>query len=130
MIDDKVVTIGAKDEMITTIFTEDIYIEPNEDALDSLFQSFELVNATFMGEELPIVEPHLWKSTHSGLKMSVGKGSYAEQGLGKNLQGMAQALQVTTQANKRGLGFKANAHSRKRQEKMTCNHEMTWLLGQ
>ena len=50
VIDDKLVTIRAEEEMIATTFTEDIYIEPNEDAPDSSFQSFEFVNATFMGE--------------------------------------------------------------------------------
>ena len=58
-------------------------------------------------------QPHILKSTYSSLKMTIGKGSPAEKGLGKNLQGMAKALQVTTHANKKGLGFQANGHSRK-----------------
>ena len=105
VIDDKVFTIRAEEEMIATAFTDDIYIEPNEEAPNSSFQSFEFVNATFMGEGLSIFEPHLSKSTHSGLKITVDKGSRAGKGLGKNLQGMARALQVTTQTNKKGLGF-------------------------
>ena len=83
-----------------------------------------------MEERLPIVKSHLSKSTYLGLQMIVHKGSHAEKGLGKNLQRMAQALQVTTQANKWGLRFKANAHSRKRQEKRTYNHEMARSLSQ
>ena len=82
-----------------------------------------------MGEGLPIVEPHLSKSTHSGLKMTVGKVSRTGKGLGKNLQGMARALQVITQTNKKGLGFQANAHSREQREKRTYNQEMTRSLG-
>ena len=129
VIDDKVVTIRAEEEMIANTFTDDIYIEPNEEALDSSFQSFEFINATFVGEGLSIVEPHLSKSTHSGLKMTVGKGSRAGKGLGKNLQGMARALQVITQTNKKGLGFQANAYSREQREKRTYNQEMTQSLG-
>ena len=89
VIDDKVVTIRAEKEMIATTFSEDIYIKPDEDAPNLSFQSFEFVNTMFMGEGLPIVKPHLSKSTHSSLKMTVGKGSRAGKGLGKNLQGMA-----------------------------------------
>ena len=43
MIDDKVVTIRAEEEMITIAFNGDIYIEPNKDAPDSSFQSFTFV---------------------------------------------------------------------------------------
>ena len=91
VIDDKVVTIRAEEEMIATTITDDIYIEPNKDAPDSSFQSFEFIKVTFVGERLPIVKPHLSKSTHSGLKMTVGKGSCAGKGLGKNLQGIWNA---------------------------------------
>ena len=61
MINDKVVTIGAKEKMIATSFTDDIYIEPDEDVLDSSFQSFKFINTAFVGEGLPIVKPHMSK---------------------------------------------------------------------
>jgi len=130
IIENKVVTIGGEEDIIAATSTDAPYIEPNEDIPESSFQSFEFVNATYIKEGTPVVKPHLSRSTHTGLKLTVGKGARAGRGLGKSLQGIAKALKVTTQMDKRGLGFKQNGQQKRRQIQKARERRVAGLLGQ
>jgi len=130
VIDDKVVSVGAEEEMVASTFTGETYVEPNEDVPEPSFQSFEFVNATFVGEGLPIVEPHLSKSAHMGLKLTVGKGCQAGKGLGRYLQGIVRALKPVSQIDKKGLGFRPNHLLLKQQAKKARAQRLARLMGQ
>ena len=79
VIGNKVVSIGREEDIIAITSTDARYIEPNDDVLESSFQSFEFVSATYVKEWLPIAKPSLLKSTHMGLKLAVGKDAESQK---------------------------------------------------
>lgn len=68
------------------------YIEAAEEALESAFQSFEVVNALYAREGSAIRKPRLSKTSLNVAKVMMKQKYIPGKGLGKRLQGITNPL--------------------------------------
>ncbi|KAL4375941.1 hypothetical protein GQ457_02G028720 [Hibiscus cannabinus] len=93
VIDGRLISVGAKEDIIASTSTDAPYIDVDENAIECTFRSLEFVNATFVAERKKIPKPRLSKNTLMGVRLTVGKGARSGKSLGKSLQGMHTSLQ-------------------------------------
>ncbi|XP_052484826.1 uncharacterized protein LOC128039929 [Gossypium raimondii] len=80
VIDGRLVTINAEEDIIAIVTSDTPYIEPEEEALECSFRSLEFVNATSIVEGNKIPMPSISKTMKIGLQMTVGKGAVPGEG--------------------------------------------------
>ena len=73
VVEENLVTIVAKEDMIATTTTTTPYLEVKEDAIECLFQSFEIATATNTKDEPETPTSHLSHNTWMILKQTIDK---------------------------------------------------------
>ncbi|KAK8984612.1 hypothetical protein V6N11_047832 [Hibiscus sabdariffa] len=66
VIDGRLVSVGAEEDIIASASTDALYIDVDEKAIECTFRSLEFVNATFVAERKKIPKPRLLKNTMMG----------------------------------------------------------------
>ena len=99
--------------MIATTTTTTPYLEVEENATEYAFRSFEIATTISMKDELEILVPYLSKNTWIGVNQLIGRGAKVGCGLGKNLQGMNQAIFVVPKYDRYGIGYQSIIMGRK-----------------
>ena len=99
--------------MILTTTTTTSYLEVKENATECAFKSFEIATTTSIKDKPKIFAPHLSKNTWMGVNQLIGRGAKAGCGLGKDLQGMNQAIFVVPNYNRYEIGYQFNNYGKK-----------------
>ena len=128
VVEENLITIVVEEDMITTTTTTTPYHEVKEDVTECAFRSFEIAKATSMKDEPEILAPHLSKNTWIGENQLIGRGAKVGCGLGKNLQGMNQAIFVVPKYDRYGIGYQFNNYGKKGYLKM--QHRQVNFRGQ
>ncbi|KAL4296072.1 hypothetical protein GQ457_12G016210 [Hibiscus cannabinus] len=79
VIDGKLVTIKAEEDIIASISSNAPYIEVDEDAVECTFRSLELVNATFVEENKRMAQFRLSRCAKMQVRQTYGKGHRLEK---------------------------------------------------
>jgi len=114
IVDNKLVIIHAKDDMLVTKPSSTPYIEVAEEALETSFQSPEIVNATYVKEGNLIVEPHLSGASKMIAKVMIENGYQHGEGLGKDEKGRTQLVELHGNRDRFRLGYKPTKEDRNR----------------
>ena len=72
---EQLISVAVEENVVATLTISNLYIDVDENTAVCSFQSFEVVNATFVHEGKKISTPRLSKVTKMGVKQTVGKGS-------------------------------------------------------
>ena len=115
VIEGRLVTIGAEEDIIASVTDDMPYIEADSEAIECSFRSLEFVNATFVIEMSKIPEPKISKATSMSLQLTMGKGALPGRGLGKYLQGRVGVPILVNKQDRYGLGYKPNARERRKE---------------
>ncbi|XP_052486345.1 uncharacterized protein LOC128041071 [Gossypium raimondii] len=115
VVEGRLVTIGAEEDIIASVTDDMPYIETNSEAIECSFRSLEFVNATFVIERSKIPEPKISKATSMSLQLTMGKGALPGKGLGKYLQGRVEVPILVNKQDHYGLGYKPNARERRKE---------------
>ena len=70
VVKEQLVSMVTKDDIVATLTTSNSYIIVNENAIESSFQSLEVVNATFVGIGKKVLIPRLSKVTKIRVKQT------------------------------------------------------------
>ncbi|XP_039021236.1 uncharacterized protein LOC120153320 [Hibiscus syriacus] len=112
IIDRRLVSIGAEQEIIASVTSETPYIDINEDTLECSFRALEFINATYVAEDSRIPRPALSNYTKMTVRQTLGRGAKIGKGLGKELQGQLRHITVEWKNDRFGLGFKPTFQQR------------------
>ena len=93
VVEESLITVVAKEDMIVTTTVTAPYLEIKEDATKCSFRSFEIAITT--KEKPKALISHLSQNTQMILKQTIGKGARAGYGLGKDLQGKHMVISST-----------------------------------
>ena len=110
VVEESLIRVVAKEDMIATTTTTTPYLEVKEDAVECSFKSLEIATAT--KEEPEALMSHLSQNTQMVLKQTIGKGAKFGHGLGRDLQGMQMVLSSTTKHNLHGIGYQLHEQKR------------------
>lgn len=112
----KIITIRGEDALLICRADPIPYVTEEEGVLESTVQGFEVVNATFIGQEtrrFPLQIPVEVKMLRSMLK----QGFHPGQGLGPMGQGIREIVHISPTKGTFGLGFKPSAKDREEQRR-------------
>ncbi|XP_017428581.2 uncharacterized protein LOC108336620 [Vigna angularis] len=109
---DKLVIVSGEEDLLVSGPSSARYIEAAEEALETTFQSLEIVGNAYV-EPFP-VNPHLSRVSILMPKVLLKEGCTHGKGLGKHGQGRAFPLEVVENKNRYGLGYKPTKEDRKR----------------
>ncbi|KAA3467285.1 hypothetical protein EPI10_002310 [Gossypium australe] len=115
VIEGRLVTINAEEDIIATVTNDASYLEANEEAIECSFRSLEFVNATFILEGNEVLVPKISKTTRMGMQMMMGKRALPGKGLGRHFQGEIQVPMLKEKRDHFGLGFRPDARQKKRE---------------
>ncbi|KAK9042316.1 hypothetical protein V6N11_017393 [Hibiscus sabdariffa] len=113
VIDGKLVTIKAEEDIIASISSNTPYIEVDEDVVECSFRSLELVNATFVEENKKMTCFRMSRCTKMQVKQTYGKGTRIGKGFGRRLQGRLYPIFVKAKLDRFGLGYHPDRHGRR-----------------
>ncbi|KAK8559400.1 hypothetical protein V6N13_026823 [Hibiscus sabdariffa] len=113
VIDGKLVTVRAEEDIVATIATDTPYVEMDEDAVECSFRSLELVSATFVEENKVIRRPRLSRCAKMQVRQTLGRGAQINRGFGKQLQGRLYPVFVKGKTDRFGLGYQPGRRERK-----------------
>ena len=85
VVEEQLISVAAEKDVIATLTTSNLCMEANENVVKCLFQSLEVVDATFFEEGQKITKPRLSKVTMIGAKQTVRKRVKVGLGLRKYL---------------------------------------------
>ncbi|KAK8649493.1 hypothetical protein V6N13_130222 [Hibiscus sabdariffa] len=113
VIDGKLVTIKAEEDIIASISSDTPYIEVDEDAVECTFRSLELVNAIFVEENKRTTQFGLSRCSNMQVRQTYGKGAHIGKGFGRRLQGRLYPVFVKAKLDRFGLGYHPDRHGRR-----------------
>ena len=85
VVEENLITVVAKEDMIATTTITTPYLEVKKDATECSFRSFEVATVTNTKDEPKMLMSHLSQNARMILRQTIGKGSKTRHGLGKNL---------------------------------------------
>ncbi|XP_052734034.1 uncharacterized protein LOC108321519 [Vigna angularis] len=109
---DKLVIISGEEDLLVSGPSSTRYIEAAEEALETAFQSLEIVGNTYV-EPFPM-NPHLSCTSIMAAKVMLKEGYKYGNGLGKYGQGRTFPLEMIGNKNRYGLGYRPNKEDDKR----------------
>ncbi|XP_052735536.1 uncharacterized protein LOC128197521 [Vigna angularis] len=109
---DKLVIVSGEEDLLVNGPSSTRYIEAAEEALETAFQSLEIVGNACV-EPFP-VNPHLSCASIMMAKIMLKEGYIYGEGLGKYRQGRAFPLEIVKNKKRYGLGYKPTKEDRKR----------------
>ncbi|KAL6570705.1 hypothetical protein OROGR_000255 [Orobanche gracilis] len=114
IVDDKLVIVSAEEDMLISMPTSTPYIEVDAEALETPFQSLEIVNATHVKERIPIPKVDLFGMSTVAEKLMREQGYQYGQGLGKAGQGSARLIEFPINKDRSGIGYAPTLADKKR----------------
>ncbi|KAK9045151.1 hypothetical protein V6N11_059040 [Hibiscus sabdariffa] len=130
IIDGKLVTIKAEEDIIASISSNTPYIEMDEDAVECSFMSLELVNATFVEEKKRITHFRLSRCAKMQVRQTLGKGAHIGKGFGRRLHGRLYPIFVKAKLDRFGLGYNPDRQGRKEVMKKSREKRKARLIGE
>jgi len=112
VMDDKLVIVSGEEDILVSGPSSSRYIEVVEEALETTFQSLEIVGSAYV-EPYPM-NPHLSRASLMTAKIMLKEGYEYEKGLGKDKQGLIFPLEVTEKRKRYGLGYKSTREDKRR----------------
>ncbi|XP_052723845.1 uncharacterized protein LOC128193782 [Vigna angularis] len=109
---DKLIIVSGEEDLLVSGPSSTRYIEAAEEALETAFQSLEIVGNTYV--EPFLVNPHLSGTSIMMAKVMLKEGYKYGNGLGKYGQGRTFPLEVIENKNRYGLGYKPSKGDKKR----------------
>jgi len=109
---DKLVIVSGEEDILVSGPSSSRYIEAAEEALETTFQSLEIVGNAYV-EPFPM-NPHLSRTSLMTAEVMLKEGYEYGKGLGKYEQGLMYPLEVTEKKNKYGLGYKPTKEDKRR----------------
>ena len=106
VVEESLITVVAKEDMIATTTVTTLYLEVKEDATECSFRSFEIATSTNTKDELKTPMSYLSQSAQMILRQTIDKEAKTGHGLGKNLQGMQMVISSAPKRNRYGIGSK------------------------
>lgn len=106
VINDKLVVVSAEEDLLVSKPLSTPYIEAAEEALETSFQALEIVNATYVGEEMPVIKAHPSDASLMVAKVMLEGGYQHGRGLGKYGQGITEFPMLIGNKDRYGLGYK------------------------
>ena len=94
MVEEQLISVAAEEDIVATLTTSNSYINVDENSIECSFQSFKVVNDSFIREGKKILTPRMSKITKMEVKQIVGKGARAGIGLGKFLQRASKVIPI------------------------------------
>ncbi|KAG2394489.1 RNA-directed DNA polymerase-like protein [Vigna angularis] len=118
---DKLVIISGEEDLLVSGPSSTRYIEAAEEALETAFQSLEIVGNTYV--EPFSMNPHLSCTSIMAAKVMLKEGYKYGNGLGKYGQGRTFPLEMIGNKNRYGLGYRPNKEDDKRliEERKKCS---------
>jgi len=105
-IDDKLVIVFAKDDILVSKPSSTSYIEATEEALETSFQTLEIANTGYVKEGMLIIEPRPSDAFIMVVRIMLDNGYQYGHGLGRNEQGLNQVPKLMENKGRFGLGYK------------------------
>ncbi|XP_052728311.1 uncharacterized protein LOC108320289 [Vigna angularis] len=109
---DKLIIVSGEEDLLVNGPSSTRYIEAAEEALETAFQSLEIVGNTYV-EPFP-KNPHLSCTSIMMAKVMLKEGYKYGNGLGKYGQGRTFPLEVIGNKNRYGLGYRPSKEDNKR----------------
>ncbi|XP_052736677.1 uncharacterized protein LOC128197875 [Vigna angularis] len=109
---DKLVIVSGEEDLLVSGPSSTRYIEVAEEALETAFQSLEIVGNAYV-EPFP-VNSHLSRASIMMAKVLLKEGYMPGRGLGKHGQGRTFPLKVVENRNRYGLGYKPTKEDKRR----------------
>jgi len=109
---DKLVIVSGEEDILVSGPSSSRYIEVAEEALETAFQSLEIVGSTYV--EPYLMNPQLSRASLMTAKIMLKEGYEYGKGLGKDKQGLIFPLEVTEKRNRYGLGYKPTREDKRR----------------
>ncbi|XP_052725995.1 uncharacterized protein LOC128194433 [Vigna angularis] len=109
---DKLIIVSGEEDLLVSGPSSTRYIEAAEEALETAFQSLEIVGNTYI-EPFP-KNPHLSCTSIMMAKVMLKEGYKFGNGLGKYGQGRTFPLEVIGNKNRYGLGYRPNKEDNKK----------------
>ena len=97
MVEGQLISVAAEEDIVATLTTFNSYIDVNENTIECLFQSLEVVNAIFVKKGKKIPTPHLSKVIKMGIKQIIERSTswiWARKISAWNTQSCASNLKI------------------------------------
>ncbi|XP_073221489.1 uncharacterized protein [Cicer arietinum] len=112
MVNDQLVIMSGEGDLLVSNLSTTPYIETAEDALETAFQTLEIVDTAYV-ETTPI-EPHMSNTAIMVAKFMSSRGHHPWHGLGKDEEGLKEPLELPENRDKWGLGYKPTRDDKRR----------------
>ena len=112
IINDKLIIVSGKEDLLVCGPTFTPYIEAAEEALETSFQALKIISTTYI--EPFRVDPHLSSASLMVARTMMEKGYECGNGLGKNNDGSVKPLELIENRGRYGLGYRPTQADRKR----------------
>ncbi|XP_027905771.1 uncharacterized protein LOC114165323 [Vigna unguiculata] len=109
---DKLVIVSGEEDILVSGPSSSRYIEAAEEALETAFQSLEIVGNAYV-EPYPM-NPRLSCASLMTAKVMLKEGYEYGKRLGKDKQGLIFPLEITKKRNRHGLGYKPTREDKRR----------------
>lgn len=114
IIDKNLISISGEEDLLVTKPPSMPYVEAAEEALESAFQSFEVVNVTYIGEGSPIPKPRPSGASMMMAKVMLENSHHPGKGLGRYCQGTEKPIHLPRNDERLGLGYEPTRTGRRR----------------
>ncbi|RDY04164.1 hypothetical protein CR513_12142, partial [Mucuna pruriens] len=101
--DGQLISVMGEKEMMVSTPLPTIYIEGDEEALETSFQALEIVGTTSVEPERGDLKPS--KAAIMAVKVLITNGFEPGKGLGRRLDGIAKLVEIQKNPGRAGLGY-------------------------
>lgn len=129
LVGDYLVCLGGEEDLLVTMSPTTPYIDAAEEAVESSFRAFEVVNALYVGVGSQIPEPQVSAVALLVMKQTLGRGWKAGCGLGKNLNGILEPPAIIEKKDRYGLGYRPTEKDKERERQEKKEKRMAKLKG-
>nr|KYP36696.1 hypothetical protein KK1_042162 [Cajanus cajan] len=112
IVEDKLVIVSGEEDMLVSCPTPTRYIEATEEALETSFQSLEIISTAYV--ESPMGSPQSSSASMMVAKVMMNGGYQPGLGLGKCLEGVTKLIDLPENKNRWGLGYKPTQADKRR----------------
>lgn len=130
VVEDKIVVVFGEEEMLVNKPSPFRYVEAAEESLETSFQSLEIANAVFGGNELSSPVIKLSKNEEMVARIMMSKGYQLGRGLGKVGQGILAPVRLEENKGRYGLGYHPSEAERKKLAEERRGEWLAKLRGQ
>ncbi|XP_047172662.1 uncharacterized protein LOC124840622, partial [Vigna umbellata] len=127
VMDNQLIIVSGEEDFLVKGPLSTRYIEAAEEALETAFQSLEIIGNTYI-EPMP-VNPYLSSASLMTAKVMLKEGFKHGKGLGKYGQGRTLLLELVENKNRYGLGYKPTREDKRRVRKEKEERSLARIEG-